>query len=96
MQSPRQVLIRNNLVFSRVVCNLVGIHARRGDLDGTSEVHVVVAQMVGCGLKLLLGQGGAVEQNFVVNWLCCSYCGLVRDHEEVVDGVPLSLYKTSV
>ncbi len=50
-----------------------------------------------CGcFDLLFRKLSGVVDHFVVHWLGCCHCGLVRDHEKVVDLVALVLYESSV
>ena len=66
------------------------IHANHGYLDGASKVEVVVAQVIGRGLKLILSHRGCIVNHLVQHWLCGGDCGFVRDQVEVKLGVALA------
>ena len=48
-----EAFVGHDLVLLGISSDLMGIHADHRDLDGTSEVEVVVAQMISACLKLV-------------------------------------------
>ena len=73
------VFVSRDLVINREVRYLLGIHARSWDLDWSCKVEVVVAQVVGRGLNLVIGESSRVVHDFKVNRLNSSNSGFVRD-----------------
>ena len=74
----------------------MGIHADHWDLDGTSEVEVVVAQVIGAGLNLVFGELRCVVCHLEQDWLGCSDACPVRDQIEVEYSVTLLLNERGV
>lgn len=83
MKSVAQVFIWCALVLLGIHSDLVGIHTDHGDLDWTSKVVVIVAQMISGGLDLILSQTCRVVKGLVENWLGSCNSGLMWDQEEV-------------
>ena len=79
-----------------IVAELVGVHADHGYLDGAAEVVVVVAHVIGGCLELNLCQLRRVVGHSEEHRLCCSNCGAMRDHVEVIKLVALILNQASV
>mmetsp|Transcript_29509 Transcript_29509/g.28666 ORF Transcript_29509/g.28666 Transcript_29509/m.28666 type:complete len:226 (-) Transcript_29509:1693-2370(-) len=83
-------------VFSSIVGNLPSIHGGCRDLDASSKVEVLVAQMVGEGLNPILGETSAVGNDLVVDRQGSGDSGMVGDHEEVKEVGALALHEASV
>ena len=96
MKEVRETFIGHKFVLLSVEGNLVSIHADHGHLDGTSKVKVIVAQVVGVGLKLILIQARCIISHFVKDWLGCSDSSLVRNQIEVKLSISLILNKSLV
>ncbi len=54
MEEGGKTLVRHQLVLLSVGSYLVSVHADHGNLDRAAKVEVVVAQVVGGGLKAIL------------------------------------------
>jgi hypothetical protein len=75
-----------------IVGNLVGIHGGSWHLDASTEVDVVVTQMVGELLQILLLDPCGVIYNIVMDWKSSGNCGSVGNEEEIKLDVSLSLH----
>ncbi len=86
-----EVWIWLNLVFLSVVTDLVGVHANHRDLDGTHEVEVVVAEMIGRSLEVNLIKAAGIVCDSVQDWLSCTLHDFMRDQKEVEFSIALLL-----
>ena len=66
------------------LCDLVGVHAGRRDLDGSRPVEVVVAEVVGELLDGVLLEWGVVEGHVEVSGQHAALGGGLRHQVEVV------------
>ena len=80
-----------NLVLLDIGAELVSIHAHHGNLDWTSEVEIVVAEMIGRSLKLLLVHASGVINRSIEYWLSSGDSGLMRNEVEIKKLVTLVL-----
>ena len=79
MKVVAEAFVGHDLVLLGISSDLMGIHADHRDLDGTSEVEVVVAQVIGAGFNLVFGELRCVVCHLEQDWLGCSDAGLVRN-----------------
>ena len=91
MEERSEPLVGHQLVLLGVCGDLVRVHADMGNLNGASEVKVVVAEVIGARLKLVLGDTRGVVGNSEEHGLGSGHSGLVRDEVEVIDLVSLLL-----
>ena len=96
MEVKGQVLIGHELVLLGIGCNLVGVHAHHGYLDGASEVEIVVTQVICGGLELVLGHLSRIVYCLVEDRLGSGNSCLVRDEVEVELVVALNFDKSGV
>lgn len=89
MKIVAEAFIGHDLVLLGIGSDLVGIHADHGYLDGTGEVEVVVAQVIGARLEVILVKLRRVVGNLEQDWLSCSDACFVRDQVEIKDLVTL-------
>jgi hypothetical protein len=89
MEIAGEALVRHDVVFLGISADLVSVHAYHGDLNRASKVEVVVAQVIGRGLKLILGHISCIVHYLVQDRLGSSDCSLMRDHIEVKGDVSL-------
>ena len=80
-----------NLVLLDIGAELVSIHAHHGNLDWTSEVEIVVAEMIGRSLKLLLVHSCGVIDRSIEYRLSSGDRGLMRNQVEIEKLVTLVL-----
>ena len=83
MHLELQFLIRLDFILMSIVSNLLSIHDRSWHFDTTTEVDIVVAEVIGISLNLVLTERGSVMHHNVMNWECCCYCSFMRNQEEV-------------
>ena len=91
MEERSESLVGHQLVLLGVGRDFVGVHAHHGHLDRTSEVEIVVAQVICTCLKLVLAYRRSIVGDSEKHRLGCGNCCLVRDQVEVVDLVTLEL-----
>jgi hypothetical protein len=91
VEETGHLVVGSALVLLGVGTDLVGVHAHHGDLDRTSKVEVVVAQVIGRCLEILLVQCRGVVGNSIEDWLSSGYCGLVRNKVEIEKTITLEL-----
>jgi len=96
VKEGRKSFVWNNPIFLGIGGDLVCIHAYHGNLYRTSEVVVIVTQMIGRVLKLILVDLAGVVCNSEENWLGCGYSCLVWDEVEIISIVTLVFYKSGI
>lgn len=70
---------------SEEVCDLVGVHARRGDLDRASPIEVIMSKSKGELLYLKLGEVGRLLERYEeVCWPHATLSASDGDKEEVI------------
>ena len=96
MKIKTQISIRIYLIIMCIICYLWGIHTWGRHLDSSTEVHIVVAQMICCCLNFIFVKRCRVVRYFEVNWESCANISFVRYQEEIEKSSTFIFYKSSI
>lgn len=68
MEDSAHFVVRHHLVFSRIVRNFGGVHDHARDLDPSSEVGIVVAEVESELFNVGLVESGGIVDHVVLHW----------------------------